>query len=263
MTCDPNPLDSIFFHLDHPIRIKAPWMTPPIEHQIWWLDQKLLTKLRIKNVCLQIAMQLLLRQGKGACVVDVRNQQINFEPFTSHEETIAVEGLEDLFAWASEMVADEADPRARRSREFYLRRNILDVIQRNNQLEAREKYSEEINLLQKRVVALLQIISEKVEENASLKQTVVSQYYALAKIAHLEEEVKQLEKLTWYRDAAEEERKHMMDALAKMKKERDFLEELLTTNETENARLAELLSNARMELNAVKSRRWWHRFLGR
>lgn len=195
-------------------------------------------------------------------MVDGRNlQTIDFNPFTNHEEAVAVEGLEDLFAWASEMVADGSDPKARRAREFRLRRSVLDVMQRNRDLEAKEKYSEEINMLQKRVVALLQIVGEKIEENAAQKNIILSQYFALARIAQLEEEVKQLEKLTWYRDEAEAERKIMMDALAKIKKERDYLEELVTANETENARLAELLSNARMELNALKARRWWHRFL--
>jgi chromosome segregation ATPase len=198
-------------------------------------------------------------------VVDGRNvQTIDYlESFTNHEEAIAVEGLEDLFAWASEMVADGSDPRLRRTREHKIRRNVLEVMQRNRELEAKEKFSEEINLLQKRVVALLQIVSEKVEEVSSLKHVIVTQYFAMAKIATLEDEIKELEKLTWYRDEAEAERKHLMDALAKLKKERDYLEEVLSANETENGRLAELLANARMELNALKARKWWHRFVPR
>jgi hypothetical protein len=196
-------------------------------------------------------------------VVDGRNLQTidQFDSFTNHEEVVAVEGLEDLFAWASEMVADGTDPRINRRREARLRRNVLDVMQRNRDLEAKEKYSDEILYLQKRVVALLQVVSEKVEETSSLKHIIMSQYYALARVASLEEEVKQLEKLTWYRDEAEAERKHLMDALSKLKKERDYLEELLTTNETENGRLAEILSNSRMELAQLKARRWWHRFI--
>lgn len=196
-------------------------------------------------------------------MVDGRKLQTleQFEPFTSHEEAVDVEGLEDLFHWASEMVADGQDPRNRRSKEQKLRRNVLDIIQRNREYEAKEKYAGEINYLQKRVIALLQIVSEKMEETASLKHVIMSQYYALSKIAHLEEEVKQLEKLTWYREEAEIERKHLMDALAKMKKERDFLEELITVNEHENTRVAKLLVEARLELETLKNRRWWHRFL--
>ena len=197
--------------------------------------------------------------------MDGRNlQSIDYlDSLTNHEDAIAVEGLEDLFAWASEMVADGADPRMRRTREHKIRRNVLEVMQRNRELEAKEKYSEEINYLQKRVVALLQVVSEKIEENASLKHIVMAQYFAMGKIGELEQEVKELEKLTWYRDEAEAERKHLMDALAKLKKERDYLEEVLGANESENARLAELLANARMELNALKARKWWHRFVKR
>jgi chromosome segregation ATPase len=198
-------------------------------------------------------------------VVDGRNLQTidQFESFTNHEEAIAVEGLEDLFHWASEMVADGSDPRVRRTREQKLRRNVLEIMNRNRDLEAKEKYSEEISYLQKRVVALLQVVSEKIEENATLKSIIFSQYFALSRIAYLEEEVKQLEKLTWYRDEAEAERKHLMDALSKLKKERDFLEELITVNENENCRLAKLLAEARAELDALKSRRWWHFFTKR
>lgn len=193
-------------------------------------------------------------------MVDSRNLQTleQFEPFTNHDEAISVEGLEDLFNWASEMVADGQDPRGRRIKEQKIRRNVLDIIQRNREHEAREKVSEEISYLQRRVMALLQIISEKMEENSTLRHTVVSQYYALSRIAHLEEEVKQLEKLTWYRDEAEVERKHLMDALSKMKKERDFLEEIITANESENTRLADLLNSARTELTQLKTRKWWH-----
>jgi hypothetical protein len=194
--------------------------------------------------------------------VDGRAQTLEqFESLTNqHEEAIAIEGLEDLFMWASEMVADGQDPRARRSKEQKIRRNVLEIIQRNREVEAREKLSEELTYLQKRVIALLQIVNEKMEENASLKHIIVSQYFALSRIAYLEDEVKQLEKLTWYRDEAEAERKHMMSALSKIKNERDFLDEMVTVNENENVRLAKLLSEARAELNELQNRRWWHIF---
>jgi len=184
----------------------------------------------------------------------------HFEPLTNHEDAVTIDGLDDLFNWASEMVADGSDPRTRRVKEQKLRRNMLDIIQRNRELEAKEKFSEEINYLHRRVMALLQIVSEKMEENASLRHIVMSQYYALFRVANLEEEVKQLEKLTWYRDEAEAERKHLMDALAKMKKERDYLEDLVTVNEGENNRLALMLNETREELAQLKARRWWHIF---
>jgi hypothetical protein len=185
----------------------------------------------------------------------------NIEPHTNHEDAVSVEGLEDLFQWASDMVADGADPRARRIREQKLRRNVLDIIQRNKEIEAREKYSEEINYLQKRVIALLQILSEKMDESNNLKHVVVTQYFAMSKLAQLEDEVKQLQSMTWYRDEAEAERKHLMDALSKLKKERDFLDELLTANEIENGRLAKSINQVYEELNQLKNRKWWHYFV--
>jgi hypothetical protein len=185
----------------------------------------------------------------------------NFEPLTNHEDAISIDGLEDLFQWASDMVADGADPRARRIREQKLRRNVLDIIQRNKEIEAREKYGEEIAHLQKRVIALLQIISEKMDENANLKQVVVTQYFAMSRLASLEDEVKQLQAMTWYRDEAEAERKHLMDALSKLKKERDFLDDLLTANEIENSRLAKAINQVCTELNQLKNRKWWHYFV--
>jgi hypothetical protein len=192
--------------------------------------------------------------------LDTRKLQTleNIEPLLNHEDAISVEGLEDLFQWASEMVADGADPRARRIREQKLRRNVLEIIQRNKEIEAREKFGEEISYLQKRVIALLQIVSEKIDENNNLKHVVVTQYFALSQLAKLEDEVKQLQAMTWYRDEAEAERKHLMDALSKLKKERDFLDELLTANEIENSRLAKAINQVSGELQQLKNRRWWH-----
>lgn len=182
----------------------------------------------------------------------------SFQPVTNHEDAINVDGLEDLFHWASEMVADGADPRARRTREQKLRRNVLEIIQKNKEIEAREVYAEEVDYLQKRVMALLQIISEKLEQNSSLQLVIVTQFFALSRVAQLEDEVKQLQAMTWYRDEAEAERKHLMDAISKLKKERDYLDELVTANETENTRLAKAYAQTRKELQDLKNRRWWH-----
>lgn len=179
----------------------------------------------------------------------------NFAP--NHEDAVNIEGLEDLFQWASEMVADEYDPRARRGKEQRIRRNVLGLIQQSKEVEARDKYSEEISVLQRRVIALLQIINEKMEENSSLKQILIMQYVALGRVAQLEDELKQLQAMTWYREEAEAERKHLMDALAKVKKERDFLEEVVTVAETENERLSRLFNEAKNELYTIKNRRWW------
>lgn len=120
---------------------------------------------------------------------------------------------------------------------------------------------EEAAYLQRRVIALLQKLTELTEENASLKQIMVSQYYTLQRIPHLESQVKQMKTLEFEREAAVTERRYLMDGLAKLKTERDLLDELVTTCEEENVRVSKLLAEARRELEELKARRWWHFFL--
>jgi hypothetical protein len=191
--------------------------------------------------------------------VDTRKNVVhNFDPQADHDDAFDIEGLEDLFQWASETVTDANDPRVRRTREHKIRRNVLEMIQHTKEIEAREKYMDDINCLQRRVIALLQIAADKGEENNSLKQIVVSQYYALSRLSEMHEELKQLQSMTWYREEAEAERKHLLDALSKLKKERDYLDELLTVVEGENIRVAKLYNSTQSELEVLKNRRWWH-----
>lgn len=180
------------------------------------------------------------------------------QPNRSHDEAVTTDGLEDLFKWASNLVADGEDSRAKRSRELRIRRRVLDLIHSSKDLEAHAKYAEELSYLQRRVIALLQSIQEKTEEVTTVKQIMVAQYFALQQIPALEQEVKQLKAMTWYREEAEAERKQLMTTLQRMKKERDFLDELVTINENENSRLMQLLVKARAEANELKNRRWWH-----
>lgn len=177
----------------------------------------------------------------------------------THEESITVQGLEDLFQWASEMVADGMDGRARKSREQRLKRQVLNIIHRSAELQAKGKYVDEISYLQRRTIALQGSMVEQLEEIAMLRQIMLGQYYALQRVPELEEKIQQLESMTWYREEAEEERKQLMTALSKLKKERDYLEDIVTVNEAENARLARLLQQAKAELDKIKSRPWWQR----
>ncbi len=191
--------------------------------------------------------------------MDTRKNVVhNFDPQASHDDAVNIEGLEDLFNWASEVVADSNDPRTRRTKEHKIRRNVLEMIQYTKEMEARDKYAEEINFLQRRVIALLQVIAEKMDENGQLRQIILNHYFAFARVAELESEVKQLQQMTWYREEAEAERKHLMDALSKLKKERDYLDELLTVTENENIRLAKMYTSMRDQLEAIRTRRWWH-----
>lgn len=185
----------------------------------------------------------------------------NFDPLYQHEANVATDGLDDLFDWATEMVAaDAADPRVKRIKEQKMRRDVLGMIQHAKEVEAREKYGDELCYLQRRVIALLQLVAEKTDENGALKQIVLSQYFAMSKLAYLESELKELQAMTWYREEAEAERKHLMATLAKLKAERDYLDELLTVAERENTRLAQLYKHVREDFDVLKDRRWWHFF---
>ncbi len=181
-----------------------------------------------------------------------------FDQIRIHNDAVTTDGLEDLFKWASNLVADGEDNRTKRSRELRIRRRVLDLIHTSKELEAHAKYAEELSYLQRRVIALLQLLAEKSEEVTHVKQVMVAQYYALGQIPVLQEEVKQLKQLTWYREEAEAERKQLMNTLQRMKKERDYLDELVTVNEQENARLTRLLVTARAENAELQNRRWWH-----
>jgi hypothetical protein len=192
----------------------------------------------------------------------VENQRAEkyFSPISTHDESVTVQGLEDLFHWASETVEGGLDGRARRAKEQKVRRQVLNIIHRSAELQAQSKHADELAYLQRRVIALQAVLAERSDELSSLKQITVTQYYALQRIPELEEKVVQLEAQSGQLEQAEEDRKHLMNALSRLNKERDFLEELLTANEAENTRLALLLTESRQEVAQLKNRRWWHIF---
>ncbi len=179
----------------------------------------------------------------------------------NHETAIGLDGLDHLFKWASDMVADGEDSRVRYAREKRIRREVLEVVQKAREQKIASQAMEEAAYLQRRVIALLQKMTELTEENASLKQIMVSQYYTLQRIPYLESQIKQIRTLEFEREAAVTERRYLMDGLAKLKTERDILDELVTTCEEENTRVAKMLAETRAELEEFKSRRWWHLFL--
>lgn len=182
--------------------------------------------------------------------------------FTKHDEMIAVEGLEDLFKWASEVVSDGEDNRLKKAREHRIRRQVLEFVQNRREEEAVKKANVEIAYLQRRVIALLQQLQESTAENSALKQVLVSQHHALAQIPRLEVEIARLKYLEHQRHEMQEENKQLLTALSRLKQDRDFLDDLLTANEEENKRVAALLSQVKAELERLKSRKWWHWFLG-
>ena len=120
------------------------------------------------------------------------------------------------------------------------------------------KNKDEIAYLQRRVIALLQKVQSLTEENAAVKQIMVSQYFALQRIPELEEKITELKGLEFEKEAAVTERRYLMDALAKLKVERDFLEDTLTAAEIENERLVDILDDTKCELIHLQNKRWWH-----
>lgn len=190
-------------------------------------------------------------------------QSPNYSEITAedHKDAISVDGLEHLFRWASEVVADGEDTRLRAAREKRIRREVIDVVQKAREQRIAAKNAHEISYLQRRVIALLQKLTELTEENASLKQIMVGQYYALQRIPYLESQIKQLKTIEYEREAAVTERRYLMDGLAKLKIERDLLDEMVTTSEEENIRVAKLLTEAKAQVAELSARRWWHFFL--
>ncbi len=175
-----------------------------------------------------------------------------------HDEAVTLDGLDHIFKWASEVVSEGEDIRIKQARERRIRRQVLDVVQKYQQERVAAKTKDEVCYLQRRVIALLQKLQEMTEENAAVKQIMVSQYFALQRIPQLEFEIKQLKAIEFEREAAVMERRYLMDALSKLKVERDYLEDTLTAAEDENYRLARILEDTRSELAEIRARRWWH-----
>lgn len=192
-----------------------------------------------------------------------RGTDPGFGKLTNSRDAIAVEGLEDLFKWASEVVADGEEGRVKRAREQRIRRQVMEAVQRLREQQAIVRAAQENSYLQRRLIAVLTRLQEITEENSSLKQTIARQSFSLERVPALEGEIKRLKDQEFNQEEAQAERKELLNALSKLKVERDYLDELLRTNEEENARLAELLADARAELESLKARRWWHIFFPR
>jgi hypothetical protein len=193
----------------------------------------------------------------------LQNPEFLGDSASNHSAALDVEGLDHIFRWASDLVADGEDSRVKMAREKRIRRQVLEVVQKVREQKALAQSQEEVSYLQRRVIALLAKLQEVTEENNVAKNLIVSQYYQLQRIPVLEHEIRQLKGMEYEREAAVTERRYLMTALARTKADRDQLEEVLTTSETENSRLAELLAKARCELETIKSRKWWHWFVPR
>jgi hypothetical protein len=159
---------------------------------------------------------------------------------TRRDDRSALEGLEDLFKWAAETMSDGEQFPTKRVREQKMRRQVMEMVQREREQRAMAEANQEISQLHKQVIGLQQRLQETTEENACLKQTIVAQCLAS-------------------QDKHQREQQELLGTIARLKKDRDYFDDLLRVNEEENNRLAELLLAVRAELR-IKSRRWWHLF---
>lgn len=189
-----------------------------------------------------------------------KDDELDFSPgdhLTGHEDAVTVDGLEHIFKWASESSVDTEDEQVKIAREKRVRSQVLDVVQKYKEQRVQTRNQDEVSYLQRRVIALLTKMQELTEETAAVKQVMVGQYFAIQQIPHLEEQIRVLKAVEFEKDAAIRERRYLMDALAKLKVERDYLEDTLNTVENENSRLTILLKDSKSEVAYLKSRKWW------
>lgn len=167
-----------------------------------------------------------------------------------------IEGLDDLFDWASETISEGLDSRQRKSRERRLKRQVLNIIHRTSEQQAKAKYADELQYMQRRVIALLSLLNEKAEEISQLKALISEQFLSLQKVPELERQIEELSAAP-SREVVNSERQGFLTALSKLKQERDYLEEVLLINENENCRLSKMLVDAKVELDYYRRRTWW------
>jgi len=176
-----------------------------------------------------------------------------------HEQSVDIQGLDDIFKWASDVVAEgNEDSRVRLAREKRIRTQVLTVVQKAREDKVLADANHEINYLQRRVIALLTKLQEVVDENSLLKQIMLTQLYSIQQMPAMEAEIRELKSIQCEKDSAVDERRYLMDGLTRLKVERDYLEDVLTAAETENYRLAKVLRGTRNELVRVQAKKWWH-----
>jgi len=176
-----------------------------------------------------------------------------------HEQSVDIQGLDDIFKWASDVVAvGNEDSRARLAREKRVRTQVLTFVQKAKEDKVLADANHEINYLQRRVIALLTKLQEIVDENSLLKQIMLTQLYSIQQMPAMEAEIRELKSIQCEKDSAVNERRYLMDGLTKLKVERDYLEDVLTAAETENYRLAKVLRGTRNELIKSQAKKWWH-----
>ncbi len=176
-----------------------------------------------------------------------------------HEQSLDITGLEHIFKWASDVITEDGeDSRVKLAREKRVRKQVFEVVQKAREDKVIADAQNEVSYLQRRVIALLTKLQEVTEENSLIKQIMLTQLYSLQQIPALERELKELKSIQCEKDSAVTERRYLMDGLTKLKVERDYLEGILVTAESENSRLAKLLKDKNEALAQAQTKKWWH-----
>ncbi len=185
-------------------------------------------------------------------------KQIDTNP-DGREQSLDITGLEHIFKWASDVITEDGeDSRVKLAREKRIRKQVFEVVQKAREDKVAADAQNEVSYLQRRVIALLTKLQEVIEENSLIKQIMLTQLYSLQQIPVLERELKELKLIQCEKDSAVTERRYLMDGLTKLKVERDYLEGILVTAESENSRLAKLLKDKSEELTQAQTKKWWH-----
>ena len=175
-----------------------------------------------------------------------------------HEQSVDIHGLDDIFKWASDVVANGIeDHPTRLVKDREMKKRVLAVVQKVKEDKVLADANHEINYLQRRVIALLTKLQEVIDENSLLKQIMLTQLYTIQQMPAMETEIRELKAIQCEKESAISERRYLMDGLTRLKVERDYLEDVLTAAETENYRLAKKLKNTHEELTTYQTRKWW------
>ncbi len=73
--------------------------------------------------------------------------QVGDNTAQQHKESLDLGGLDDLFQWASEVVADGKESVAAAARERKIRQHVFEVIQTHRERQARAEAQDEITYL--------------------------------------------------------------------------------------------------------------------
>src|SRR5437762_1771690 len=100
-----------------------------------------------KNILPQTDLLSVLQKRERGEHVTIQQsnavQQFNPAAPDAHEENVALEGLDHIFKWASEVVAEGEDNRVKLAKEKRIRRQVLEMVQKYREQQILAKATEE------------------------------------------------------------------------------------------------------------------------